>query len=221
MIPIGDVVPRRTRPWSTIAVVSLIGIGVACIHALCPSSPQAALRTLGAGPHTFPWPALLTAACIEPFWLAGILNIGALGVLGPSVEDRLGHSRFLLLLLLGAWAHVALPVATGSTPMPGSGGAAGAVAAVMGAYLLLFPESKVVLWMPGPGGGWVQEVPVIWPGLVWLLIVPGNLAQYAQPGPLIRIPTWGIAVAIGVGVIASRVLPPAERLQVAWWDECT
>ena len=72
--------------------------------------------------------------------LAG--NMLFLYIFGNSVEDRLGHATYLGLYLGGAVAAALLHAVTETSPALG---ASGAVAAVTGAYLVLFPKSKIVL----------------------------------------------------------------------------
>jgi membrane associated rhomboid family serine protease len=81
------------------------------------------------------------------FLHGGLLHLGGnllfLYIFGDNVEDRLGHLRYLLFYLacgvLAALAEYAVQPSS-SVPMVG---ASGAIAGVMGCYLLLFPKAKV------------------------------------------------------------------------------
>jgi len=75
-------------------------------------------------------------------------NMLYLWIFGDNVEDRLGHGRFLALYLgSGVVAAVTqmLVAPTSSVPMVG---ASGAIAGVLGAYLLLFPMARIVTLVP-------------------------------------------------------------------------
>jgi membrane associated rhomboid family serine protease len=77
-------------------------------------------------------------------------NLLFLWVFGNNVEDRLGHLRFVVFYLVGGAAATVAFVAvdpTESTPLIG---ASGAIAAILGAYLLLFPRAQVLTYAPFP-----------------------------------------------------------------------
>jgi membrane associated rhomboid family serine protease len=81
--------------------------------------------------------------------LAHILgNMFFLYVFGDNIEDRLGHGRYLLFYLFGG---VVATLAHGAL-MPGSPvpmiGASGAVSAVLGAYIVLFPRQRILTFVP-------------------------------------------------------------------------
>jgi membrane associated rhomboid family serine protease len=96
-----------------------------------------------------PWATLLTSMFLHAGWFHLIGNMVFLWVFGNNVEDALGRGRYLLLYL-GCGIAAALVQALSS---PGSHvpmvGASGAIAGVLGAYLLLYPWSNVhvFLWI--------------------------------------------------------------------------
>jgi membrane associated rhomboid family serine protease len=83
------------------------------------------------------------------FHLGG--NLLFLWVFGPNVEDVLGRFRFLAFYLASgvaaAIAHTLLSVAAGDPLIP-MVGASGAIAGVMGAYIVLFPRARVLTAVP-------------------------------------------------------------------------
>jgi membrane associated rhomboid family serine protease len=66
-----------------------------------------------------------------------------LGVFGATVEDRLGRLVFLGFYLLGGLAALALQVLVAPASATPTLGASGAVAAVLGAYIVLYPRAKI------------------------------------------------------------------------------
>ncbi|MBI2913927.1 MAG: rhomboid family intramembrane serine protease [Chloroflexi bacterium] len=91
---------------------------------------------------------VLTAAFIHGGWLHLLGNMLFLWVFGDNVEDALGHVRYLLFYLLAAVGAVALQVAldqNGTIPMIG---ASGAIAGVLGAYIVLYPRATVGVLIP-------------------------------------------------------------------------
>jgi len=92
--------------------------------------------------------SVLTSLFIHASWLHLLGNLGYLWVFGIKVEQRLGSVGITLVFLLGgalANVIVALRVPQLDTPIIG---ASGAVSAVVGAYLGLFPGRKIGLFLP-------------------------------------------------------------------------
>lgn len=100
-----------------------------------------------AGPPVFPgksvWLALLTSMFLHGSLVHLLGNLWFLWIFGNNIEDHLGHVRFLVFYLLGGLvataAHIGLNLES-TIPVVG---ASGAIAAVMGAYLVWFPDAPV------------------------------------------------------------------------------
>jgi membrane associated rhomboid family serine protease len=82
------------------------------------------------------------------FMHAGLAHIGGnmlyLWIFGDNVEDAMGHGRYLLFYLIGGITASAAHVLTNPASQIPTVGASGAIAAVLGAYLVLYPQSRVV-----------------------------------------------------------------------------
>ncbi|MBM4182757.1 MAG: rhomboid family intramembrane serine protease [Gemmatimonadetes bacterium] len=89
------------------------------------------------------WQALFSSMFLHGSWMHLIGNMWFLWIFGNNVEDSMGHLRFLLFYVLtglvAALAHV-LTAPGSAIPMVG---ASGAISAIMGAYLLLYPRAVV------------------------------------------------------------------------------
>ncbi|MBN1668806.1 MAG: rhomboid family intramembrane serine protease [Anaerolineales bacterium] len=86
------------------------------------------------------------------FMHAGLAHIGGnmlyLWIFGDNVEDSMGHGRFLFFYLAGGiFASLAHIFTNPGSQIP-TVGASGAIAAVLGAYLVLYPQSKVLTIIP-------------------------------------------------------------------------
>ncbi|HEX2241324.1 MAG TPA: rhomboid family intramembrane serine protease [Actinomycetota bacterium] len=100
--------------------------------------------------------SFLFAVLLSAFLHAGIFHIAGnmlfLWVFGNNVEDHLGPIKFLGFYLLGAigasFAHIAWVLIRDSGANVPTVGASGAVAAVLGAYLVLFPRARVNVLVP-------------------------------------------------------------------------
>ena len=89
---------------------------------------------------------LITSMFLHGSFLHIILNMLFLWIFGPNVEDKIGHLRFIIFYFLtgtiGTLTHIAVdPRSTMSLI-----GASGAIAGVMGAYLMIFPRARILCW---------------------------------------------------------------------------
>jgi membrane associated rhomboid family serine protease len=106
----------------------------------------------GSDAELFPDKPVYLAILVSTFMHGGIMhlfgNMLFLWVFGNNIEDRLGHVRFLIFYLAGgmvaALAHI-LVEPSSTVPVVG---ASGAIAAVMGAYLVWFPRAPVLTFIP-------------------------------------------------------------------------
>jgi membrane associated rhomboid family serine protease/Zn-finger nucleic acid-binding protein len=129
------------------------------------------------------------ALLLAPFLNGGIvpLIVGGLFlfVLGDNVEDRLGRVPFLLFYLFCGAVAGAAHVLWGKAGMPAALGSAGAVAGVLGAYLVFFPDVPIEMY----GMGRVATVPAYLFACAWAVAVflwgwgPGPLSNLLNPAP--------------------------------------
>ncbi|NLC56834.1 MAG: rhomboid family intramembrane serine protease [Armatimonadetes bacterium] len=156
MLPLHDNVPSRHRPWVVYALIATNVLVFFYTLLLGPAGARQFVSALGVTPADFsggvPAPrdyvTLFTALFLHGGWLHLIVNLWYLWIFGDNVEDRMGHARFLAFYLLGgvaaSFAHILL---NWGSPVP-SIGASGSIAAVLGAYLLLFPRARIVTLVP-------------------------------------------------------------------------
>ncbi len=94
------------------------------------------------------WPTIFSSMFLHGGWFHLLSNMWILFIFGDNVEDRLGHLRYLLFYLLSGVAAALLQaflIPFSRVPMVG---ASGAIAGVLGAYMLLFPHSRIVSLIP-------------------------------------------------------------------------
>lgn len=146
MFPIRDHNPSNTRPIVTLV---LIAINVAVFALTAPWLggmvdlwDQLALYPVAVAHGQYLW-GLLTHMFVH----AGLLHLGGnmlfLWIFGDNLEDQMGHAGFLVFYLLGGLAAAGFQMIAdigSGIPMVG---ASGAIAAVMGGYLLMFPRARV------------------------------------------------------------------------------
>lgn len=111
--------------------------------------PQQVIRERVLDPLGFsPWWTLLTCIFLHGGWAHIVGNLWFLHIFGDNVEDCFGHIGFLAFYLACGVAASAVHLVTNAgSPMP-TIGASGAIAGVMGAYLVLYPRAQVVALLP-------------------------------------------------------------------------
>lgn len=160
MFPIRDNVPSRSFPIINLLLISAniaaffyeLSLGrnlekFLLWHGLVPlkySTPGMLARI---GPESYFLP-FISSMFLHGGWLHIISNLWVLHIFGNNVEDRLGHLRYLFFYLFcGLAASAAQLWASWGSPLP-TIGASGAIAGIMGAYLLLYPWAKVLTLIP-------------------------------------------------------------------------
>ena len=144
MFPISDVIPSRTVPFVTVGLI----IANALVFLYMITLPDAMLErfvaTYAVVPAGFSVPTLFTSQFLHAGWMHIIGNMLYLWIFGDNVEDRLGHFRYLLFYLgAGALAAILQVLFNPFSAVPMLG-ASGAIAGVMGAYFVLYPQSRVL-----------------------------------------------------------------------------
>ena len=141
------------------------------------------------------------------FWhLLG--NVWFLYIFGDNVEDRLGHARYLVFYILCGLLSGLFHMAVNWTSRVPTIGASGAIAGVMGAYILLYPKSKILTLIPIIIIPYFIEIPaVIFFGIWFAFQFLGAAGSSAQAGGI----AWWAHVAgfiIGMGLLKAFLALP-------------
>ena len=146
MFPIGDDDSTR-RSWPIVTVV-LIAINVA-VFLLELQLGDAFIQKWAFVPSRFAadpasqWPTLFTAMFMHGGWLHLGGNMLYLWIFGDNVEDRFGPVRYLVFYFVAGLAATFAQYAVSPGSSVPNVGASGAIAGVLGAYLLMFPKARV------------------------------------------------------------------------------
>ncbi|NNM04358.1 MAG: rhomboid family intramembrane serine protease, partial [Gemmatimonadetes bacterium] len=89
------------------------------------------------------WTTLVTSMFLHGGWMHLIGNLWFLWIFGNNVEDSMGHGRFLLFYLLTGLVASGSHIASDPASVVPMVGASGAISAIMGAYLVLYPKARV------------------------------------------------------------------------------
>ncbi len=170
MIPLRDSQPSYSTPVVTAGLI--VANVLVFLHqvSLDHFSLDHFIRTYAIVPARFEFSTLFTSMFLHGGWLHLIGNMWFLWIYGDNVEDILGGLRYLVFYLLcGVAAGLAHVLTNIGSPVP-TIGASGAVAGVMGAYLVKFPHSRIVTLIPIFFLLTTVELPAVLILIYWFLI---------------------------------------------------
>ncbi len=234
MIPVGDSARRRTTPYVNLAIIAASVLVFVYELSLNAFEINDFFRDWGVVPDQLvAWWAspsglgepstVVTAMFVHGGWLHLIGNMLFLWVFGDNVEDAMGHGRYLLFYLLAGAGAVALQVYVDpESPIP-MVGASGAIAGVLGAYLVLYPRATVAVVIPWFWFFGAFPVPAAFLIVFWFLLqlLSGVAALGTASGVTEGIAFWahvgGFAAGLALVWVFRRPRPrrPPPR-PVAW-----
>jgi membrane associated rhomboid family serine protease len=229
VIPLHDDNPARRFPAVTAALIAA-NVAVFGVQLFLPRwgiTEQGWFYLLGARPFEltrhmdvppfdwFPfWATLFTSLFVHGGWLHLIVNMWYLWLFGAGVEDAMTRPRFVLFYLVcGLVATTAQVLVAPASEVPLIG-ASGAIAGVLGGYLVLFPRQRVLTVIP---------LIVVWPVFevpAWILLViwfvlqgVGGLQSYASgdAGIAFFAHIGGFVAGMALVLLFARRRPRARR----------
>jgi len=144
MFPLSDVIPSRTTPVVTVTLIVVNSLVFLYQVTLPRELLDQFVMQYALIPADFSWLSVLTSMFLHGGWMHVIGNMLYLWIFGDNVEDRLGHVRFVLFYLACGCAAAMLQIVFNPSSQVPMLGASGAIAGVMGAYFVLYPESRVL-----------------------------------------------------------------------------
>jgi len=194
VIPLGDA-SRRTRRF---AIVTLLIIAVnAWVFLLELGGGDAFVAQWAVIPAAIAsgsgWITLITSMFLHGSWLHILGNMVFLWAFGPVIEDAMGRVRYLAFYLIGGVMAMLAQVAASPGSTVPCLGASGAIAAVMGAFIVMYPRDRIrsVVWILIFIR--VTYIPAILLIGVWFVI------QLLDAGAVARVQTGGVAYLAHVG----------------------
>lgn len=225
MIPLRDNVPSRRPPIIVLLLIAANAVVFLRELSLPPQQLEKLFLLWGMVPRRLTDPAwarqvgfpdgpvpaaatFFTSMFLHGGWLHVIGNMWWLWLFGDNVEDRLGHLPFLgfyLICGLGAgglhfvvYRHSALPTI----------GASGAVAGVMGAYLLLYPRARILTLVPIFFLITFIEIPAVIVLGFWFFIQLNNgVAALSRPEAFSGVAFWAHVGGFLAGMALLAVFP--------------
>jgi membrane associated rhomboid family serine protease len=214
VIPLHDNIPTRRFPVMTVALIVAnaavfiveltlprYGLTSSSLFLRAGAIPYEVAHNIDLPPHDLVpiWGTVFTAMFLHGGWLHIIFNMLFLWIFGNNVEDSMGGARFLVFYLLcGVIATVTQVLVNPASQVP-TIGASGAIAGVLGAYILLYPRARVLTVVP-----LVFFFPVFYLP-AWVMLGAWFLLQFAQSGLSVGA-TTGVAYFAHIGGFIAGVL---------------
>jgi membrane associated rhomboid family serine protease len=137
----GAIPYELTHPGSHCDLATLAGAEGSGATVACQGQPGV---TGSPGPQPASWETVITSMFLHGSFLHIFGNMLFLAIFGPTVEDTLGRARFLLFYLLGGVIALAAQVLVDPSSTGPTLGASGAIAGVLGGYILLYPRARIL-----------------------------------------------------------------------------
>ena len=143
MLPLRDSTPSNTFPLITVGLI-IVNIAVFLYMLILPERAlDSFIAQYALIPREMSFRSIITSQFLHAGFLHIIGNMLFLHIFGDNLEDRLGHLKFLLFYLLCGIAAGLMQVFINPDSIIPVLGASGAIAGVMGGYLILFPHSRI------------------------------------------------------------------------------
>jgi len=164
------------------------------------------------------WFPLFSHMFLHGGWVHIISNQWTLFIFGDNVEDRMGSFRFLIFYLVGGVGAGILQILLGTSNVP-SIGASGAIAAVLGAYFILFPHSKVITFIPLFFLPWFVDIPaLVYIGFWFISQLFSGLLSLSTAAGQSGIAWWAHVGGFLMGLLLAYPFI-AGRLPVRWYRD--
>lgn len=220
MIPIRDENPTRSIPFINYGLIA-INLAVFLWQISLGSNSEEVFYSLALIPLDVtgsPELADLGPIFTSMFMHAGVAhllgNMLYLWIFGDNVEDTLGHIRYLLFYIAGGFAASLTHVFLYPSSIIPTVGASGAIAATLGAYLLLFPNRRVVTIIPFGFFLHIARIPALFVLGMWFLLQLFEGALALGMTELGGVAFWAHIGGFVFGMIFGPLLRNRKRLPV-------
>ena len=215
MVPLSDA-SRRPLHFPIVTVLIILANVVAFWYEL--QGGDAFVLTWAAVPaHIMAgrdWITILTSMFMHAGWLHILGNMVFLWAFGPQIEDAMGPFKYLVFYLLGGLVAMLAQIAASPNSTIPTLGASGAIAAVMGAFLIMFPTHRIRTLLIIFIFISVRMIPAAFLIGFWLLM------QFFSVGKVATAQTGGVAYLAHIGgaifgLVMARLFEDPARIASA------
>jgi len=214
MIPLRDTERSDSTPIVTMLLIAVNAAAFLFELSLDPWSRNHLMATYGLVPASLHAVQFLTSMFLHGGWLHIIGNMWFLWIFGDNIEDVLGHFQYLVFYLVCGFAAAAAQIALSPDSWVPTIGASGAIAGVMGAYLVKFPHARIrallfifVLFT-------TVELPAAWFLLYWFVLQLFQGAGALENARADQGVAWFAHVGGFIaGIVLVKILPTRKAYQ--------
>jgi membrane associated rhomboid family serine protease len=162
--------------------------------------------------------SFLTSLFLHGNWLHLIMNMWFMWIFGDNVEDRMGRVPFLIFYLVCGLIATALQWYFDPSLAIPVVGASGAIAGVLGAYFVLYPFERVVLWLPIFFLPVIVHIPAIAFLGLWVIIQLDSATSSILGGEASDVAWWAHLGGFIAGVFLYRFFVQKRVDDVPTWS---
>jgi membrane associated rhomboid family serine protease len=230
VFPLRDNIRTRSFPivnWSLIAITVLgFLLAQAVESGMGPNASIRFISLFGLIPSEFSllnplsYISIFTSMFLHGGWFHLITNMWILYIFGDNVEDRMGSVRYLVFYLMaGAAAGLTHVFFASGSNLP-TVGASGAIAGVLGAYMILYPRARVVTLIPVFIFPWFVDIPAVFFLGIWFLTqVSSGLLSIGAMTAFGGIAWWAHIGGFLFGLLLVRRFARRPRPYITWQPE--
>jgi len=169
------------------------------------------------GPQPPTWETAFTAMFLQTNVLVLAIAVLFLTIFATTVENAMGRARFACFYLLGGLTALAVQIALAPNSSDPTLGAAGAIAAVLGAYIVLYPRARILTVAIVPFFLGPVEVPAWAMVVLWFAIEAalGALGLTAPLGASSAITYYAQIGGVSFGLLVVRAFAPRRSVELA------
>ncbi len=231
MFPLYDIIPSRKKPIVNYVIIVLCFLAFFYELSLSPVEREIFMRTYGVVPANYAgvpfWEwftnlslliPLITSMFLHGGWAHIIGNMWSLWIFGDNVEDVMGHVRYAIFYLLSGLGAITLHILLNLDSTIPTIGASGAISGVMGAYMYLFPWSRIVTLIPLFFMAYFVEVPAyVYLGIWFIGQLISGMATFAI-GHAGGIAFWAHVGGFIAGILLRKVFVKEVPRPPKWND---
>ena len=219
ILPLRDSHPSHRIPWITTGIIVANAVIFLYKVYLDPFTRNGLVAEWGLTPSRFALPTLLTYMFLHGTWFHVISNLWLLWIFGDNVEALLGKGYYLLFYLLCGVAAGLLQMAVSPDSRLPIVGASGALAGVMGAYLVKFPHARITTLLFAIFI-FTVEAPAALILIIWFVmqVISGiwTFGQFAQGGVAWFAHVGGFVAGALLILVLPTARPYATRRDLSW-----
>jgi membrane associated rhomboid family serine protease len=218
MFPIRDTQPSYSKPVVTVVLIVVNVLIFLYEFSLDSFSQNAFMYRYALVPDRFHLSNVVTSMFLHGGWMHVLGNMWFLWIFGDNIEDILGHAKYLLFYLMCGIAAALTQVFFNPTSRVPMVGASGAIAGVMGAYMVKFPRARILaffLFFLTDVPAWIMLI--YWFGLQFVGGFESlTTAQVAQGGTAFFAHVGGFLAGILFINLLGAAQPYRRRRDLYW-----